>query len=183
MIKWAWNAAHMETIDTTTREGIRILTHRAVEFCRKELEASGEFEPYFGLRVGAKTNDFKLSTWAAASSLARIFEEAHRKAHQARADTLILMVRRPMASINRQLGLELWDSIFVVTQTEMRTVIAVLPFRKTNAGLDFAELQKGECETERFATPEVIFQKLGNVANSGVLDDARKGRGPECVWN
>ncbi|TAM79619.1 MAG: hypothetical protein EPN47_17610 [Acidobacteria bacterium] len=173
----------MEAIDPTTQEGMRILTLRAVEFCRKELETSGDFEQHFGLRVGSKTEDFKLSTWAAASSLTRIFEEAHKEAQRAHANTLILMLRRPMASLNRQLALELWDSILVVTQTERRTAIAMLPFRKTNAGLEFAELQKGECETETVATPQVIFQNLGYVADARALDDVRKGRGRACIWN
>lgn len=173
----------METIDPTTQEGMRMLTLRAVEFCREELETSGDFEQHFGLRVGSNTEDFKLSTWAAASSLTRIFEEAHKEAHRTLANTLILMLRRPMASVDRQLALDVWDSIFVVTQTKRRTAIAMLPFRKTNRGLEFAELQKGECETETFATPQVIFQILGYVADDAALDDTRKGRGPGYIWN
>jgi hypothetical protein len=93
------------------------------------------------------------------------------------------MLRRPMASVNRQLALEVWDSILVVTQTERRTAIAMLPFRKTDSGFEFEELQKRECKTETFATPQAIFQKLGYVADAGAIDSMRKGRGPECIWN
>jgi hypothetical protein len=173
----------VEAFDPTTQDGMRMLTINAMVFCRKELETSGDFEQHFGLRVGNETQDFKLSTRAAASSLTRIFEEAHKAARRAQANTLILMLRRPMATVNNQLAIEKWDSIFVVTQTERRITIAMLPFRKTDSGFEFEELQKEECETETFATPQVIFQKLGYVADAGALDDTRRARGRECIWN
>jgi len=79
--------------------------------------------------------------------------------------------------------IEVWDSVFVVTQTKSRTAIAMLPFRATGSGLEFGELQLGECESESFATPEVIFGKLGHVVDAAILDDTRKGRGPEAISN
>jgi hypothetical protein len=173
----------MEAFDPSTQEGMRMLIVNAVYFCRKELETSGDFEQHFGLRVGNETQDFKLSTRAAASSLTRIFEEAHKAARRTQANTLILMLRHPMASINGQLALEVRDSILIVTQTERRTAIAMLPFRQTNTGFEFEELQKGECETETFATPQVIFQKLGYVADVRALDHMEKGRRSGSIWN
>jgi hypothetical protein len=171
----------MEAFDPSTQDGMRMLTLNAVDFCRKELETSGDLEPYFGLRIGRKTYDFKLSPRAAASSLTRIFQEAHKEAHRVHANTLILMLRRPMAAINGQLALEVWDSIFVVTQTERRTAIAVLPFRATDSGLEFEELRKGECESQSFATPEAIFRKLGYVVDANALDGLGQGSGN--MWN
>lgn len=173
----------MEAFDPSTQDGMRTLTMNAVISCRKEIETSGDFEQHFGLRVGKETQDFKLSTRAAASSLTRIFEEAHKAARRDQANTLILMLRRPMASINGQLALEVWDSILIVAQTERRTAIAMLPFRKTNTGFEFEELQKGECETETFATPQVIFQKLGYVADVRALDHMGKGPRSGSIWN
>lgn len=170
-------------VDPTTPVGMRILTLRAVEVCRLQLEMRGSFEQWFALCFGRTTKEFTLSARAAASSLSKIFEEAHKAALREHADALCLMLRRPMATLNSQLAIEQWDSIFVVMQTQRRTTIAMLPFRTTNTGFEFDEIQKGECETETFATPQAIFQKLGYVADAGALDDTRKGRGPECIWN
>ena len=88
-----------------------------------------------------------------------------------------------MGLLNSQGVHQLWDSIFVVTQTKKRTAIAMLPFRKTASGLEFAELRKGECETESFATPEQFFQKLGYVAVANASDDLSQGRSPGNMWN
>ena len=171
----------MEAFGPTTREGVAMLTLNAMDFCRKELETSGDCEQHFGLRVGRKTQDFKLSPGAAASSLTRIFHEAHKEAHRVHANTLILMLRRPMAAINGQLAVEVWNSIFVVTQTERRTAIAVMPFRATGSGLEFGEFRKGECQCESFATPQDIFRKLGYVVDAKALDGLGQGAGN--VWN
>ena len=172
----------MNPIDPRTQEGMREVTLFFVEFCRLRLETSGSFDQHFALYIGGRTEEFGLSEWAAKSSLSRIFEEAHKEAHRAHAEALFLMLRRPLASMNRR-RVEVWDSVFVVTQTKTRTAIAMLPFRTTDSGLEFEELQLGECETESFATPDIIFGKLGDVANAAMLDDMRKGRGPEATSN
>jgi hypothetical protein len=88
-----------------------------------------------------------------------------------------------MVRVNGHCALEQWDSIFVITQTPRRTAIATLPFRATDSGLEFEELQMGECETESFGAPEVIFRKLGDVVDPGVLDETARGRGPGSLWN
>lgn len=173
----------MEGIDPRTREGMRVLTLRAVEFCRLRLKTSGNFDQHFGLYVGGTTEEFALSKWAETSSLSRIFEEAHKEAHRAHAEALCLMLRRPMAAMNGRCTIEVWDSVIVVAQTETRTAIAMLPFRATDSGLEFGELQLGECESKSFATPEVIFGKLGHLVDAAALDDATKKRGPEAMWN
>jgi hypothetical protein len=59
----------------------------------------------------------------------------------------------------------------------------MLPFRATDLGLVFEELQTGECETESCGAPEVIFRKFGYVVDAAVLDDTPKGRGSESTWN
>jgi len=82
-----------------------------------------------------------------------------------------------MGLLNSQGAHELWDSIFVVTQTKKRTTIAMLPFRKTASGLEFAEMGKGECETESLAAPEQFFPKLGYVPIADALDDLSHGKG------
>jgi hypothetical protein len=173
----------MERIDPRTPEGMRELTLRSAEFCRLRLETSGNFDQHFGLFIGGTTEEFALSKWAATSSLSRIFEEAHKEARRAHAEALCLMLRRPMAAMNGRCTIEVWDSVFVVAQTETRTATAMLPFRAADSGLQFGELQLGECESESFATPEVIFRKLGYVADAAMLDDTTKGRGPEAMWN
>ena len=155
---------------------MRELTLRIVEFCRLRLKMSGNFDQHFRLFIGGRTEEFGLSKWAAASSLSRIFEEAHKEAYRAHAEALCLLLRRPTAAMNRR-TIEVWDSVFVVAQTETRTAIAMLPFRATDSGLEFEELQLGECESESFATPEVIFGKLGHLVDAAMLDDTRKGRG------
>ena len=172
----------MERIDPKTQEGMRELTLRSVEFCRLRLETSGSFDQHFGLFIGGTTEEFAMSKWAATSSLSRIFEEAHKEAHRAHAEALCLMLRRPMAGMNGR-TIEVWDSVFVVAQTETRTAIAMLPFRATDSGLEFGELQVGECESKSFATPEVIFRKLGQLVDAAMLDDRTKGRGPKAMWN
>ena len=173
----------MDPIDPTTREGMKVLTLRAVELCRLRLTMSGGFEQRFGLYVGSTTEEFTLSTRVAASSLSRILQEAQKEAHRAHAEVLCLMLRRSMVSLNRHCGREQWDSIFVITQTQRRTAIAMLPFRATDLGLVFEELQTGECETESFGAPEVIFGKLGYVVDPGLLDETARGRGPGSLWN
>jgi len=45
----------MDPIDPTTREGMKVLTLRAVELCRLRLTMSGGFEQRFGLYVGSTT--------------------------------------------------------------------------------------------------------------------------------
>ena len=173
----------MDPIDPTTREGMKVLTLRAVELCRLRLTMSGSFEPRFGLYVGSTTEEFTLSTRAAASSLSRILQEAQKEAQRAHAEVLCLMLRRSIVNLNRHCGREPWDSIFVITQTKRRTAIAMLPFRVTDVGLVFEGLQTGECETESFGAPEVIFRKLGYVVDPGVLDETARGRGPGDLWN
>ena len=167
----------MDRIDPTTREGMKTLTLRAVEYCRHRLKMSGGFEQRFGLFLGTTTDEFMLSARAAASSLSRIFQEAHNEAQRTRADALCLMLRRPMMAVNRQLALEQWDSIFIATQTQVRTAIAALPFRGTGSEVEFGDLQTGECETESFAAPEVFFGKLGHVVDAKVLDETTIRRG------
>jgi hypothetical protein len=173
----------MDPIDPTTREGMKVLTLRAVELCRLRLTMSGGFEQRCGLYVGSTTEEFTLSTRAAASSLSRILQEAQKEAQRAHAEVLCLMLRRSIVSLNRHGGREQWDSIFVITQTPRRTAIAMLPFRATDLGLVFEELQTGECETESCGAPEVIFRKFGYVVDAAVLDDTPKGRGSESTWN
>ena len=45
----------MDAIDPTTREGMKVLTLRAVELCRLRLTMSGGFEQRCGLYVGSTT--------------------------------------------------------------------------------------------------------------------------------
>ena len=144
---------------------------------------SGSFEQRFGLCIGGTTEEFTLSPEAAAGSLSRIFDEAHKEAVRTNADVLCLMLRRPMASLNEHLDLEQWDSIFAVTQTRKRTAIAILPFRRTDLGLEFEELDASECESESFATPQVIFEKLGYVVDGGKVDGVGKKRDFGKKWN
>jgi len=75
----------MDPIDPTTPEGMKVLTLRAVELCRLRLTMSGGFEQRCGLYVGSTTEEFTLSTRAAASSLSRILQEAQKEAHRAHA--------------------------------------------------------------------------------------------------
>jgi hypothetical protein len=172
----------MEPFDPTTPENMRRWTLGGVDYCQHNLKTSGSFDQRF-FYVGSTVEEFKLSPRACASSLSRIFAEAHKALVRAHADLLFLVLRRPMGLLNSQGAHELWDSIFVVTQTKERTTLAMLPFRKTASGLEFAELRKGECETKSFATPEQFFQKLGYVAVANASDDLSQVRRPANMWN
>lgn len=173
----------METINPRTPGGMREMTLRSIEFCRMQLEMFGKFEQHFALLIGDDTAEFTLSPRAAASSLTRIFEEAHTEAIRRKADIVFLMLNRAIACMNRQREVEHWESIFVVTQTRHLTILGMLPFRRTKLGVGFDELQTGECETESLGMPQDIFEKLGYVVDESALGAIRKGRGREAMWN
>ena len=159
----------METINPRTPGGMREATLRSIEFCRMQLEMFGKFEQRFALLIGDDTAEFTLSPRAAASSLTRIFEEAHTEAVRKSADIVFLMLNRVIASMNQQREVEHWELIFVVTQTRHLTILGMLPFRRTKSGAVFDELQTGECETDSLAMPQDIFEKLGYVVDEGAL--------------
>ncbi|MCL5005931.1 MAG: hypothetical protein M1404_05300 [Acidobacteria bacterium] len=172
----------MDAFDPTTPENMRLWTLGGVDYCQHNLKTSGSFDQRF-FYVGSTVEEFKLSPRGCASSLSRIFEEAHKTTVRAHADLLCLVLRRPMGLLNDQCTLELWESIFVVTQTTKRTTIAMLPFRKTASGLEFAERRKGECETDAFASPEQFLPKVGYEAVPNALDGFRQGRCPGNMSN
>jgi hypothetical protein len=173
----------METINPRTPDGMRDATLRAIGVCRLQLEMFGKFDQHFALLVGDDTAEFTLSARAAASSLTRIFEEAHAEATRRSADVVFLMLNRATASLNEQRELEHWESILVVTQTEHLTCVGMLPFRRTISQVVFDELQTGECETDSLGKPQDIFEKLGHVVDENQLGGLRKGRGPQATWN
>jgi hypothetical protein len=173
----------METINPGTLDGMREATLRSIEFCRMQLEMFGKFEQHFALVIGDDTAEFTLSPRAAASSLTRIFEEAHTEAARRRADIVFLMLNRAIASMNQQREVEHWELIFVVTQTRHLTVLGMLPFHRTKSGAVFDELQTGQSETDSLGMPQDIFEKLGYVVDEGALSAIRKGRGREAMWD
>ena len=172
-----------DRIDPRTSAGMREVTLRGVELCRMAVEHCGYFKNHFALVVGDHTEEFTLSRSAAAGSLSRILEEAHNEARERRAEVLFLLLQRRRACRKEARQVEQWDSILAITQTRQRTAIALLPFRPRNPCIEFGELETGECETETFATPEVIFSKIGHVLDASMLEQPAKTRAAQAEWN
>ena len=166
----------METVNPRTPGGMREVTLRSIECCRTQIEMFGNFGQRFALLIGNDTTEFTLSPGAAASSLSGIFEEAHTEAVRRTADVVFLMLNRPMASLNQLRDIEQWESIFVVTQTTQLTVVGMLPFRRTNSGVEFRDLHSGECETDSLGRPQELFENLGYVVDENALGNGKKGR-------